>query len=178
MIPLDEEYFTWLYSQVCNLNVKNPKKTYWCLCEQLYTKEFLWFIPNDDNRSKEGIELRKEFLQETGTEYPGHDWMNMSCSMFELLIGLSKRLSFLDDREPKIWFWELVDNINLSYANDNIYNVDVETHVDEVLNNVIWRLYNKNGSGGLFPLRHAQEDQRKIELWYQLSAYVNEELWP
>lgn len=178
MIPIDEEYFTWLYSKVNSLEITNPRRSYWKLCQQLYTKEFLWFVPNDDNRSEEGIGLRKEFLQETGTDYPGHEWMRMSCSMLELLIGLSRRLAFLDERAPQVWFWELIDNINLSYANDSFYSNKVYDHVDEVLNNVIWRLYNKNGSGGLFPLRRTNEDQRKVELWYQLSAYVNEELWP
>jgi hypothetical protein len=178
MIPIDEEYFTWLYSKVANVNEKNSKKSYWMLCNQLYTKEFLWFVPNDDNRSEEGIELRKVFVREKNIFHPGQDWMHMSCSMLELLIAMSNRLAFLDDRPSRVWFWELIDNLDLTYATDNRYDIHVENHVEDTLDRVIWRLYEKNGAGGLFPLRHANEDQRKVELWYQLSSYVNEELWP
>lgn len=178
MIPIDEEYFTWLYSKIADVNEKNQRKSYFLLCNHLYTKEFLWFVPNDDNRSDEGIELRKVFVNEKHILQPDAEWMRISCSMFELLYALAQRLSFLDDRSVQIWFWELIDNLNLRYATDNIYNRKVEDHVDETLDRVIWRLYEPSGAGGLFPLKHPNQDQRKVELWYQLSFYVSEKLWP
>jgi len=46
--PLDELYFTWLYSQVGSVRTRNPARTYWSLLRYLYTKEFVWIIPNDD----------------------------------------------------------------------------------------------------------------------------------
>lgn len=176
MIPPDEIYFAWLYSKIDNLKVKHRKKTYFKLAQQLYEKEFVWFIPNDDNRNAEGMELRKAFLRETGSAYPSHEWMNMSSSMFELLIGISHRLSFIDDRPPHVWFWELIDNLELTYANDDVYDPGTEEDVEETLDRVIWRLYDEDGSGGLFPLQHAFENQRKVELWYQMSAYINEKM--
>lgn len=173
MIPLDEKYLTWLYSKI------DPKfeKSYWKLAVQLYTKEFLWFIPNDDNRSDEGIELRKVFLKETGSPYPPHEWMGMSCSILELLIGMSYRLSFMDERPVDIWFWEMIDNVDLTYARDEEYNISTEDDVDEIMDVVIWRLYEEDGTGGLFPLHHSHENQKHIELWYQMSAYVNERMF-
>lgn len=176
MIPPDEEYFAWLYSKITDLKVKNRKKTYWKLAQQLYEKEFIWFVSNDDNRNAEGIELRRVFLRETGTRYPSREWMNMSSSMLELLVSLSFRLSFLDDRPPSVWFWELIDNLDLTYADDDVYDPDTEADVEETLDVVIWRLYEADGQGGLFPLKHAFEDQTNIELWYQMSAYVNEKM--
>mgnify|MGYP000851237999 FL=1 len=170
----DQQYFAWLYSKIDNFKV--PNITYFKLAQQLYEKEFVWFIPNDDNRNAEGMELRRVFLKETGSAFPSRQWMEMSSSMLELLIGISYRLSFIDDRPPHIWFWELIDNIDLTYAKDDIYDRDVEVDVDETLDRIIWRLYDPDGSGGLFPLHHAFEDQRNIELWYQMSAYLNEKM--
>jgi hypothetical protein len=39
---------------------------------------------------------------------------------------------------------------------------------------VIHRYYQPNGHGGFFPLENPQDDQRHVELWYQLNEYVME----
>jgi hypothetical protein len=38
------------------------------------------------------------------------------------------------------------------------------------------RLYTTSGYGGLFPLEEPKEDQRKVEIWYQMMAYLGENL--
>ena len=83
---LEEAYFTWLYKQVGVLSAKNPSRTHWSLAKQLYAKEFVWFIPNDDNRLEDGRDLRFEFLVEQELDDPGPEWMGLGCSMFEMLI--------------------------------------------------------------------------------------------
>lgn len=165
--PLDELYLTWLYEQIA---VSTPK-AYWKLARQMYTKEFVWFIPNDDNRAEDGRYLRYEFLDEKGLEDPDPDWMQLGCSMLELFIGLSRRLSFQAGGEPCDWFWVMVDNVGLRFSDRQKYP---EGFVDEVLDNIIWRMYEPNGAGGLFPLNHSRRDQTQVELWYQMSDYLIE----
>jgi hypothetical protein len=46
--------------------------------------------------------------------------------------------------------------------------------VEIILEDLIWRTYRPNGQGGFFPLKNPQEDQTKIEIWYQLNEYVME----
>lgn len=169
--PLDELYLKWLYGCIGNPELTVRTRTYWTLARQLYTTEFFWFIPNDDNRGEDGRYLRYEFIEDLGLEDPDPDWLHLGCSMLELLIGLSRRLSFLGEGEARDWFWHLVDNLEIRYNDRQRYPADL---VGEVLDNVIWRLYEPNGQGGLFPLRHADRDQRDVELWYQLSAYLLE----
>lgn len=169
---LDERYFTWLYSQVAPLKVKNPSRTHWSLAKQLFTKEFVWFVPNDDNRVEDGRDLRFEFLHECGIKDVPPDWLGLGCSMLELLIGLSRRLSFNADGESRDWFWQLIENLNLPPCNDRVYNDDLKDEIDQALDSVIWRTYAPNGDGGLFPLREYNQDQRKVELWYQMHAYI------
>ena len=36
------------------------------------------------------------------------------------------------------------------------------------------RTYSENGKGGLFPLRKYSEDQRKVPIWYQFNAWLEE----
>jgi hypothetical protein len=177
--PLDELYFTWLYSQVDSVEISNPSRTYWRMLRQLYTKEFVWSIPNDDNRAEDGKDLRREFINEEGLDDIDQAWLDLGCSMLELLIGLSRRLSFQDDGEPRSWFWQLIENLGLERYNDNalIREEEIYEILDEILNEVIRRTYKRNGSGGLFPLKRATEDQREVELWYQLSAYLLEKYY-
>lgn len=171
---LDERYFQWLYSQACSVKRKNPARTYWNLFRMLYQKEFLWWVPNDDNRCEDGIDLRYEFLNCEGIhpEDVDRDWLEIGCSCLELLVGLSRRLAFQTNASADKWFWELMENVDLAKYNDatHIPNRDVENKLDRV----IWRTYRRNGQGGLFPLNRPRDDQREIELWYQLNAYLLE----
>ena len=171
-VLLEEEYFTWLYSQIGSTKLRNPSRTHWNLARQLFTKEFLWYVPNDDNRVEDGRDLRYEFLQENNMEEPTPEWLGLGCSMLEMLIGLSRRLSFEADGEPREWFWQLLENLDIAHFNDREFNESVYNQIDEVLNRVIWRTYESNGVGGLFPLPEADTDQTKVEIWYQLSAYL------
>lgn len=170
--PLDELYFTWLYSKVGSVEEANPSRTYWALCRKLFTKEFIWFVANDDNRAEDGRDLRDEFLNEEGIVSVTIDWMRLGCSMFEFLIALSRRLDFEAEQSIEYWFWFLMDQLGLKQYCDRVQLP--EEHVDEILDRVIWRTYEPDGQGGLFPLREPHKDQRQVEIWYQLSAFLLE----
>ena len=170
--PLDELYFVWLYDQVGDSEAKNPSRTYWTILKQLFTKEFVWIVPNDDNRIEDGRALRHEFVNDLRLKKVDRDWMKLGCSMFELLVGLSRRLAFEAEGEPRDWFWHLMDNLGLRQHNDRSkFN---EPEIDGILDQVIWRTYGPDGFGGLFPLNSPKSDQRFVEMWYQLNAYVLE----
>lgn len=169
--PLDELYLEWLYSQVASLRSRIPEKRYWNLLRQLYTTEFVWFVPNDDNRVEDGRDLRHEFLTEEGITDVDLEWMDLGCSVLEMMIGLARRLSFEAEGEPRVWFWRLIENLGLSSDNDAHHNTK---KVNDVLRTLIFRTYDANGRGGLFPLRNAQKDQRDVEIWYQLCTYLSE----
>lgn len=171
---LDERYFDWLYAQVCSERARNPSKTYRNLLYILYTKEFVWLVPNDDNRAEDGKYLRFEFLEELGIEVDERDslWLELGCSFLEFLVALSRRLEFETDIDAGVWFHELLENLGLDGLNDR---VDISREdVYDVVDRVIWRTYEPNGQGGLFPLEHTSQNQREIEIWYQLSAYILE----
>jgi hypothetical protein len=172
--PVDELYFKWLYAQVADPGLTEKANTCWGLLKQLYTKEFVWIVPNDDNRVEDGKYLRIEFLDSERVVLDDPIWIELGCSMLELLIGLSRRLAFEAEGEPADWFWQLMDNLGLAHYDDR--KKYPREDVDFTLDEVIWRRYLPSGRGGLFPLHHTDVDQRKIELWYQLSAYVLERM--
>lgn len=95
--------------------------------------------------------------------------------MFELLIILSRQLAFEMDEEAEPWFWHLIETLDLEQFHDHNYDDEAHEVIASTLERVIWRTYSRNGEGGLFPLRSSRRDQRKIELWYQLNAYLLEQ---
>ena len=100
----------------------------------------------------------------------------MDCSVLEMLIALAGRVAFEDDFEGSSleWFWRLINNLELGKYSDDVYEISISEGVDEIANRLNERTYSWTGAGGLFPLNFAQEDQRHVELWYQLSAYLLE----
>jgi len=174
--PLDELYFTWLYDHVADSSIEDPSKTYWELLRQMYCKEFVWFVPNDDNRIEDGRDLRLEFFNDFPDLDVDSDWVDQGCSIFELMVGLSRRLSFEAEGAPHRWFWEMMSNLKISNFSDDFYHSvsNADLVIEGILDNVIWRTYKKNGDGGLFPLKNPTRDQRNVEIWYQLNAYLLE----
>lgn len=172
--PLDEVYFKWLYRQVAPLRLKNPARTYWSLLRQLFEREFVWFIPNDDNRAMDGVELRCEFLAHEKLEVDDRatqEWLALGCSMLEMLIALSRRLSFVGGGASSDRFWQMLHNVGLDIYNDLAWDGD---QVEPVIRRINERTYDENGNGGLFPLMETDINQQKVELFYQMNSYVME----
>jgi hypothetical protein len=169
--PLDEQYLTWLYSKVGSTRLTSPSRTFWTLFRYLYKTEFLWIIPNDDNRMEDGRELRYEFLDDQRIRNVDPHWMGLGCSILEMLYALSRRLEFEDGTSARAWFWKLLENLELDKQSDSRFDLN---YVEDIIVRLIWRNYEPNGRGGLFPLKHPHADQRNVEIWYQLNAYILE----
>lgn len=171
----EERYLNWLYGQVAPLRTRPSTRTFWGLFRQLNATIFVAIVPHDENRIADAMDLRYEFLAENEDEQGNLDWMRFPCSMLELLIILARQLAFEMDDDVKVWFWHLIEVLELEEFNDRVYDEQAEEIVGRTLDRVIWRTYDANGHGGLFPLRHPGHDQRKVELWYQLNAYLLEQ---
>ena len=172
---LDERYLNWLYSQVASVKTRTKHRTFWELFRQLHETIFVAVVPHDENRIADATDLRYEFLADTEDEQGDLEWMRSPCSMLELLIILSKALAFEMDDPVDIWFWHLIEVLKIEQFNDREYNESSREEIANTVDRVIWRTYKPNGEGGLFPLRDSARDQRKVELWYQLNAYLLEQ---
>lgn len=170
---LDDQYFIWLYSLVADVKTRKGPRTYWNLLKQLFCTEFAWFVPNDVNRAEDGRELRFEWASSEDVKVD-IDWATLGCSFLEMLIGLARRLEFQTEQDSTFWFWHLIGNLGLLGHNDRCRFL--EQDVDDRITAVIWRTYEPDGNGGLFPLRHTDNDQRQVELWCQLSEYLLQDM--
>jgi hypothetical protein len=166
MTKIDYAYYEWLTSQIDIPNEKN----YDDLFERMHNFEFVWTVPNDDNRVQDGMDLRDEF---TGGNA---DLLTLGGATFlEILVALSRRIAFTagGNKHPQQWAWALLKNIGLKPASDPL-NEDKAKFVDNVMHTVVQRTYGADGRGGFFPLQNSEYDQTKVEIWYQMNLYVAE----
>lgn len=168
----DERYLNWLYGQVAP--VRESRRTWRSLFKQMHRTIFVAIVAHDENRIADARDLRYEFLAECEDEQGDLEWMEAPCSMLELLVILARQLSFELDEPVDFWFWHLVKTLEFEQFHDRNYNDNVQALVSETLDRIVWRTYLPSGRGGLFPLQHPDRDQRKVELWYQLNAYLLE----
>lgn len=168
---INEGYFDWLCREAGALHHRNPHRTYWHLLKQLHLTPFRWTIRNDDNRAEDGKLLREEYL-DWGIGDP--DLPDAPASILEILVALSRRVAFESYGSPADWFWKLLSNLDMQHYTDANYDDFVEQDVGQALELFVSRKYGSDGRGGIFPLRYPRADQRRQELWYQMSAYILE----
>lgn len=167
------KYFNFL----CKVVGRSEK--YVLLLQRLYSMEFYSLVPNDDNRGVDGTKVRDLFCDEEGPQ--GLSLCpDGPCTVLEMLIGLSLRLEFETaqseyEKTPDEWFWILIDNLGLTqFENQLFFDGALFDDVSDIVNIFLERQYTSTGDGGLFPLRKAKKDQREVEIWYQMSAYILE----
>lgn len=173
--PLDEMYFEWLYKQIGSVRNRNPARSHWLLAKHLFTVPFNNFIGTDDNRASDGKELRREFINECDIEDIEVNWLALDCSLLEMFIALACRTAYESSGTTTNWFWKFMDNLGIRQYTDDVYDQSVDLEVERVLVRFVNRHYKRNGEGGIFPLRNPHKDQRREELWYQMSAYLLED---
>jgi hypothetical protein len=152
---------------------------YRILFDILYDTRFYWVLPRDSNRADKGRYLRVTFSNESGLEYE-EEFSEWPCSMLEMLVGLAFSIETImydpdeGDRSQE-WFWMMVGNLGLDIFDDRtiLENGSAAlSFIDDTCRTFMDRSYCFNGIGGLFPLPNTNEDQRKVELWYQANAYL------
>lgn len=167
--PLENLYFNWLCTKVSQNGHTTPSNSFLTLLRMLHKTEFVWLLSGDDNRAADGKELRREFL--ILADIPDDpEWRSYGCSLLEMFIAFAQRAEFATDEPVHDWFWEFIENLRLKEFNDaaDIFPQEIE----DILEQLIWRTYKPNGSGGMFPLEDPHTDQRELEIWYQFCDYL------
>ena len=167
------KYLRWLRALV-----EQPGPSYDILFDVAWSLQYSYDIPNDSNRAQDGILLRRRFESETSLRLP---YLG-ECRMLEFLIALAVRLNegAYDYRNPNMepyWFWILMGALGLDEYDDTYDFSTIHENIADILMRLNSREYNFDGSGGgLFPLDDAAEDQRGVEIWYQMQAFLRENM--
>lgn len=165
-----EDYYYWLTDL---LNDDNIRSTYYKLLWEMLETEFTWSVPYDSNRASDGLYLRRQYLRETGTI------LNVSggCSVLEMFVAMCRRCEDelmhdpdLGDRTG-VWFMDILENLGLDYYDDYHYD---RAAVCEIMRVFLERKYDMCGFRGPFYAHKTCADFRKMDLWWQLNAYLEE----
>jgi hypothetical protein len=171
-------YFNWLYNQVVGVWDVNSPVSYIGVCTHLHAIEFDDRVPNDDNRRKEGEELRDEFIAAHSEIIEIEEYTELvglgRASLFEMLIALARRADYIVEVGPRTWFKSFLDNLGLTRYNDARHRPQDDVRIERILRTFNQRTYSRTGKGGLFPLKDPKSDQRSTELWFQMAAFMRE----
>lgn len=176
-----QDYFEWL-CDMAGLSGHHGK-TYWLLARDLHNTDFVGVIPHDENRGEDGLSLREDYFYDC--QFPSEEFDDIldreNASMLETLVALAKRMDFElsdpnDDRDRTSEFiFVMLENLGLDeYDDDNYVDLGGGRNVRQTLDILIDREYEEDGRGGLFPLTCPEEDQREVEIWYQMMAFLEE----
>jgi hypothetical protein len=184
VIEIHDLYFKWLMDQL-----GDTSEPFQRLCQMLDQNVFTRRVGNDVNRASDGLHLRRRFLDayDEANIHPriSNAFLELECSWLEMLIALSDRLDYNYDGGIKSRFLELITNLGLlkilftsvGQSSVNIYDEVDQDLVDSATSRVDHNLIDRNGFGGLFPLRTSgHTDQREVEIWAQHAAYFSERL--
>ena len=172
---INNEYFDWMVDLVCGGDISYNK-----LLAYLHKTEFTFIIPFDQNRARDGIDLRRRFVYVNGYADDCDDILDCldgPGSILEMMVALAIRCEedIMDD--PNIgdrtgqWFWGMIVSLGLGSMLDSAYD---KPYVEETVTRFLNRGYEPNGKGGLFTCRHCNHDLRHVEIWYQMCYYLNE----
>lgn len=167
-----QDYFEWLCEIV---GVDRPNgDSYRILLGDLNDTLFYSVLPHDENRIGDGLDLRDEYAEVERVPEFIYVYGFDTCSVLEALIGMARRMEYETNDPPDKWFWEIIGNLGLSACTDDRYESGDWPNVDRIIKNWMNRKYDRDGRGGAFPLQHTRIDQREVEIWYQMNAYLNE----
>jgi len=173
-LKASDYYLEWLKSMI---NYHDP------LADMLFDIDFYWdpAIQDDMIRADKAMDLRHyyaEAVSETKDEHDIHNiWKTIHgrCSLLEVIISLAK---YLDETVNEgndgdwipIFFRIMIHNCGWDQLEcEELEKIDV-------IFKAMKREFNSDGSGWLFPLRHAETDQRKEPIWNQLNSWLCEHL--
>ncbi len=173
---MEYEYMMWLIESI------DPRSGvgdyYQPVFEELFIRDFEWGprFSDDENRAKDGLELRERFADSIGIPVSelGLDWK--PCSCLEMMVALAHRIEYEivaipgEEDVPK-WFWTFMRNMGLDPS--DIGTEDIR-YVDFCIERWLKRKYSRDGSGGIFVVNDSYFDMRKMTIWKQMNAVLNE----
>ena len=170
---INASYFEWLYDYVCKVRV-NKDVQYRQLFKLLHDTEFQFYIRNDLNRARDGVDLRYRFAIHMNDESI-YDILDGPCSVLEMMVALAVRCEETIMDDPRYgdrtsqWFWNMLSNLGLSYMTDDRFDKEIAT---KKIYNFLEKRYDADGKGGLFYIKGCKEDLRDVEIWTQLCWYL------
>ena len=156
-------YLQWL-RQVCGCGEDSE---FVDILNYLSFARFKAIIPNDDDRAEDGLKIRSEFQ-----EY--YDWPVPvgQATIMEVLLGLARHMAYIEYTPATdecdmvgVYFWEMIANLGIRIGMSE----------DDIRENILVPWLDRTSDVTPFPLYHpVKGDQRRVNLWYQMHAFIRQ----
>lgn len=154
----DISYFEWLMSLV-GIDPRTQARDF-MIANELFHIPYRWHFQLDENRAVAGSALREQYS--TLYAIMDDDIPEGPCSVLEMLVALAQRMSENSGIKTEDCYHEMIKNLGL-------YGASL-TDISKIVNQ--WM----DGRGGfsLFPLHHYKGNGDNLDLWTQMTIYINE----
>lgn len=180
-INLNDLYYKWICSMI--FPDENLRTRYSNVLHLLHNTQFQYTMALDENRMKDGIDLRYHFSCACKIPYEivSQSFDRNSCSMLEMMASLAVRCendimsdNMYGDRTSQ-WFSLMFCNLGLDkYVND-CWTINSYYEVKNILRKCMFREYDRDGSnGGLFKFDSPYYDLRNMQIWDQMCVCMTQ----
>lgn len=155
------QYAPWLIQRGCLENYSELASVW----DEL---DFVWYIPEDEDRTIQALRMRDEYCYETGMPSP----RQAPASFLEVLVSITDTLTAMLYQDRESFTKSILLNMGArSYSDDGRPPSEIHEEALNIAERVMYRTYSRNGTGGLF--RIPGMDTLEMSLTTQMIKWAN-----
>lgn len=109
--------------------------------------DFVWYIPEDEDKAIQALRMRDEYCYETGMSSP----RQAPASFLEVFVSITDTLTAMLYQDRETFTKSILLNVGArSYSDDGRLPSEIQEEALVIAERVMYRTYGRNGSGGLF----------------------------
>lgn len=154
-------YTSWLIERGCLENYSE-------LASVWAELDFVWYIPEDEDRAIQALRMRDEYCYETGMPSP----RQAPASFLEVFVSITDILTAMLYLDRESFTKSILLNMGArSYSDDGRPLSEIHEEALIIAERVMYRTYSRNGTGGLF--RIPGIDTLEMPLTTQMIKWAN-----
>lgn len=154
-------YTSWLIERGCLENYSELASVW----DEL---DFMWYIPEDEDRAIQALRMRDEYCYETGMPSP----RQAPASFLEVFVSITDILTAMLYQDRESFTKSILLNLGArSYFDDGRPPSEIHEEALNIAERVTYRTYSRNGTGGLF--RIPGMDTLEMPLTTQMIQWAN-----
>ena len=111
--------------------------------------DFVWYIPEDEDKVIQALRMRDEYCYETGMPSP----RQAPASFLEVFVSITDTLTAMLYQDRESFTKSILLNVGArSYSDDGRLPSEIHEEALKIAERVMYRTYSRNGTGGLFRL--------------------------
>lgn len=130
--------------------------------------DFVWYIPEDEDKAIQALRMRDEYCYETGMPSP----RQAPASFLEVFVSITDTLTAMLYQDRESFTKSILLNVGArSFSDDGRLPSEIHEEALIIAERVMYRTYSRNGTGGLF--RIPGVDTLEMPLTTQMIQWAN-----